>query len=101
VYNKNIGVCVYVCVCVNCAKYKELPSQAAELVWGTRAWHSHSEAARELLAHGLPTPLLRPFGGPDIPVISVSADLSGGYGLYCIPQSESPWLPNATDNQEV
>lgn len=95
--NKNISVCV----CVNCAKYKEHPSQAAELVWSARAWHSHGEAARELPAHCLPTPLLRLFGGPDVPVTSVSADLGSGYELYCIAQSKSLWLPNATDNQDV
>lgn len=89
-------------VCVNCAKYKELLSQAAELVWGAKDWHSYCEAAREVPAHCLPTLFLWPFGDQISSLFQCPlTSLNGAYGLYCIPQSKSPWLPNATDNQDV
>lgn len=57
------------CVCVYCAKYKEIPSQATELIWGTGV----GEALAWLC---LPTSFPWSSGGPDVPVILVSTDLT-------------------------
>lgn len=77
-------VCVH--VCVNCAKYKEIPSQAAEFIWGH--W-SPGSSCLALSPHFPPMVLC----GSDVPITSVSTDLTQWWLGTLLCSSKQVTLP--------